>query len=79
MNVRQLSEWLSTFPDQDAEIDVVQNSRGSGYYNQGGYAKIVKFDPQFHLEYTDLRKNQFFPAEHPRKNMRTLLLGEIDA
>jgi hypothetical protein len=75
MNVRELAQWLSAFEDQDAEIEVVQHSRGTGYYDQGGTASVVAFDPGRHVTYTDLRGNPYARGEE----VRTLLLGEVDA
>jgi hypothetical protein len=74
MNVRQMCVWLSKFEDQDATVLVVEHSWG--YYDQGGTATIVTFDPEKHADYTDFRENQFVSNEH--KNGRTLLLGAID-
>jgi hypothetical protein len=65
MKVRELIQWLATVKDQDAEVEVVQHSRGTGYYDQGGNASAAAFDPEKHTTYTNLR--------------RTLLLGELDA
>lgn len=67
MTVQEMIQWLSSFEDQDAEVEVVKHSRGTGYYDQGGTARVVAFDPQKHAYYTNLQGN------------RTLLLGEIDA
>lgn len=67
MTVQEMIQWLSSFEDQDAEVEVVKHSRGTGYYDQGGTARVVAFDPQKHAIYADLQGNW------------TLLLGEIDA
>jgi len=67
MTVQEMIQWLSSFEDQDAEVEVVKHSRGTGYYDQGGTARVVAFDPKKHAYYTNLQGN------------RTLLLGEIDA
>ena len=78
MNVKELIEWLTAFEDQDAVIEVVVHQSGSGYYNQGGIATNVEFNPELHTEYIDLRNNQFILLDAPYYGKRTLLLGEID-
>ena len=78
MQVKELVKWLSEFPDQEATVEVILHMQGSGYYDQGGNATCVVFDPEKHVNYTDFRGNTY--AENSRwKNSRTLLLGEIDA
>lgn len=67
MSVQELIQWLASLEDQDAKVEVVQHSRCTGYYDQGGTACVVAFDPEKHATYADLQGN------------RTLLLGEIDA
>jgi hypothetical protein len=67
MTVQEMIQWLASLEDQDAKVEVVQHSRGTGYYDQGGTARVVAFDPEKHATYADLQGN------------RTLLLGEIDA
>jgi len=79
MKVRELIQWLATFDDQDAEVEVVEHSSGTGYYDQGGNARVVAFDHERHTTYTDLRGNQFVKPGAPYFGARTLLLGEIDA
>jgi hypothetical protein len=79
MKVKELVEWLAAFEDQDAEVEVVRHTHGSGYYDQGGNASSVPFDPASHVEYTDLRGNQFVKPDAPHYNARTLLLGELNA
>ena len=79
MKVRELVQWLAAFEDQDAEVEVVQHSSGSGYYEQGGTASVVKFDPAEHADYTDLRGNPHIKPDAPYFEARTLLLGEMNA
>ena len=79
MKVRELIQWLATVKDQDAEVEVVQHSRGTGYYDQGGNASAVAFDPEKHATYTDLRGNPHIKPDASYYNARTLLLGELDA
>lgn len=79
MKVRELVQWLAAFEDQDADVEVVQHSSGIGYYDQGGNARVVKFDPARHADYTDLRGNPHIKPDAPYYNARTLLLGELDA
>jgi len=78
MTVRELAEWLAAFEDQDAVVKVIVHQRGSGYYDQGGIAAAVEFNPELHAEYTDLRNNPLIPPDAPYYGKRTLLLGEID-
>ncbi len=79
MKVRELVEWLAAFEDQDAEVEVVQHTQGSGYYDQGGTAASVPFDPTRHAEYTDLRGNPHIKPDWPSYEARMLLLGEMNA
>ena len=75
MTVRQMIEWMSTFEDQDAIVEVVVHSEGRGYYNQGGVADIMEFDPEQHVEYTDMRGNKFVQDSSPRYNRRSVVFG----
>lgn len=52
MTVAELTEWLKT-QDQGATVYVVSHSSGGGYYDQGGTAQTVVFDPTRHAEHTD--------------------------
>ena len=79
MKVRELVQWLAAFEDQDAEVEVVQHTHGSGYYDQGGTAAEVPFDPARHVEYNDLRGNPHIEPDAPYYERRTLLLGEMNA
>jgi hypothetical protein len=80
MKVHELIAWLQAFEDQDATVRVVQHSTsGCGYYEQGGTASVVDFDPAQHAGYTDLRGNQFVKPHDIYYNARTLLLGEMNA
>lgn len=79
MKVHELAEWLKAFPDQDADVLVVEHSDGYGYYDQGGNACETEFDLEKHVEYTDMRGNQFVTPEKPYYNQRTLLLGAMHA
>jgi hypothetical protein len=76
MNVRELIAWLGT-QDPKATVEVVKHVGGRGYYDQGGTATIVEFDPSKHSDYTDFRGNRF-AAGTPHANARTLLLGVKD-
>lgn len=78
MTVLQLIEWLKT-QDPDAIVQVVQHKTSlGGYYEQGGTAKIVDFNPEdmnLH-DYTDFRKNPYVKPDAPYFGQRYLLLGE---
>ena len=75
MTVRQMIEWMSTFEDQDAIVEIVCHSEGRCYYTQGGNADAMEFNPEQHVEYTDLRGNQFVRESDPRYNRRSVLFG----
>lgn len=75
MTVKELAEWLQSFPDQEATVEVVVHEDGTGYYDQGGWCSTRIFNPEEHAEYTDMRGNQFVKPSEPYYNARTLLLG----
>lgn len=75
MNVKELIEWLKS-QDQDATVRVIGVKEGD-YYTQAGVPKAVDFDPDEYSEYTDFRENPFVKDGDPRKEKRTLTLGEI--
>jgi hypothetical protein len=79
MKVREFVQWLAAFHDQDADVEVVRHTRGTGYYDQGGNASAELFDPEKHAEYTDLRGNPHVAPGAPWENAHTLLLGELNA
>ena len=79
MKVKELVDWLAAFDDQDADVEVVQHTSGTGYYDQGGNASLVAFDPSKNAEYTDMRGNPHVKPDAPYYNARTLLLGELNA
>lgn len=71
MTVAEFISWLQEFHDQGATVEIVVHEKGTGYYDQGGNATTLPFDPLAgHSEYTDLRGNP--------KDTRTLLLGIYD-
>lgn len=78
MTVRQMIEWMSTFEDQDAIVEVVVHSSGRGYYDQGGNVDTVEFDPEEHVEYTDFRGNQFVSEFEPHYNRRSVVFGIVN-
>lgn len=78
MTVRQYREWLETFEDQDAIVQVIDHNYDGGYYAQGGVISIVEFDPTRHTDYTDLRGNPFVDEDSPHYNRRTLLIGRSE-
>lgn len=77
MTVAQFIEWLKT-QDQEAIVQVVLHSSKGSYYEQGGTATYMEFDPTNpnHHEYTDFRGNQFVKPNDPHFDQRYLLLGE---
>jgi len=78
MNVRQMIEWMSTFEDQDAIVEVVVHREGRGYYDQGGNAETEEFNPEQHVEYTDLRGNKIINESAPYYNRRSVVLGIVN-
>lgn len=42
MNIKQFIEFLQTLP-QDATVQVLSHSRGTGYYDQGGWCTTEDF------------------------------------
>lgn len=42
MIVSELIEWLQTMP-QDAKVQVLSHTSGSGYYDQGGWCTVEDF------------------------------------
>lgn len=78
MTVAQLIEWLRT-QDQGAIVQVVTIGK-SPTYESFGPAKLVDLDVtnSDHVEYTDLRGNQFINADEPHFNHRYLELGSTD-
>ena len=42
MNIKQFIEFLQTLP-QDATVQVLSHSRGTGYYDQGGTCSVEDF------------------------------------
>jgi hypothetical protein len=78
VKVRELIKWLQAFEDQDADVAVVEHSSGSNVYEQGGSVVQAEFDPAVHVEYSDMRGNQFVPPSAPYADKRTLLLGAFN-
>ena len=81
MNVAEFRDWLLT-QDQEAIVEVLHHSSGTGYYDQGGTVTTEEFDPSKeyygcskHHEYTDFRGNQFVKEDHPCYGKRILQLG----
>lgn len=78
MTVRQMIEWMSTFEDQDAIVEVICHHEPAGYYDQGGTVTIEEFNPDRHVEYTDLRGNPFVHESSPSYNRRSVIFGATD-
>ena len=75
MTVRQMIEWMSTFEDQDAIVEIVSHSNDGGYYQQGGTATVEEFNPDSHVEYTDFRNNQYIDENRVNYNRRSVVFG----
>lgn len=83
MLVKDFIKWLET-QDQDAIVEVLVHSSGTGYYDQGGNVSVVEFTSEEeyncgkHFDYTDFRGNQFVKEDHPCYNKRFLQIGTKD-
>jgi len=77
MKVFELIEWLNQFPDQEADVLIVEHSDGTGYYDQGGNAYEEEFNPEKHAEYIDMHGNPYVTPDKSYYNKRTLLLGAM--
>jgi hypothetical protein len=75
MTVRQMIEWMSTFEDQDAIVEVVCHRNDGGHYEQGGTAQTEEFNPDSHVEYTDMRGNRYVNESAPYYNRRSVVFG----
>jgi len=75
MTVRQMIEWMSTFEDQDAIVEVVCHRNYGGYYEQGGTATVDEFDPDSHVEYTDYRHNKYIHESSAYYNRKSVVFG----
>ena len=45
ITVAEMKEWLDTLP-QDAIVEILSHSQGTGYYDQGGWCTTKNFDPK---------------------------------
>lgn len=83
MIVKDFIKWLET-QDQEAVVEVLLHSSGTGYYDQGGTVSVEEFtaDEYYgcgkHFEYTDFRGNQYTKEDSPCYNKRFLQLGKKD-
>lgn len=75
--VREFIQWLETFPDQDATVEILEHTSEGGYYCQGGTVDKIEFDVNNpdHYMYTDLRGNPFISVERDYFNKRYLFIG----
>lgn len=71
MKVSALIEWLKT-QDQEAVVQVIRHTSGTGYYDQGGNACCEVFSPEL-SEYTSF-KDEYFKSL-PQYGTTQLLLG----
>lgn len=79
MLVKEFIKWLET-QDQEAIVEVIVHSSGSGYYDQGGTVTTEEFtdSPYAHYEYTDFRGNQCVKDDAHYYNKRYLQIGSKD-
>ena len=76
MKVQELIEWLKDF-DQNAEVVTVEHLFSGSYYEQGGTAYIVPFDPEVTQEFEHIpcKYGKTWEYEVDTKGNATLLLG----
>lgn len=76
MKVQELIEWLKDF-DQNAEVMVVEHFSEGSYYEQGGTAYIVPFDPEVtrEFEFNPYKHGKTWEYEVDTKGNARLLLG----
>ncbi|HDR2780770.1 TPA: hypothetical protein QCJ60_000002 [Enterobacter sichuanensis] len=72
MDVKAFIEWLQTLP-QDAIVQVIHHSNGTGYYDQGGNIDIRDFTPAPATE--ENKWTEYFELYRDRNGNATLLLG----
>lgn len=72
MDVKSFIEWLQTLP-QDAIVQVIHHSSGTGYYDQGGNIDIRDFVPSPATE--ENKWTEYFELYRDRNGNATLLLG----
>lgn len=92
MNVGEFKKWLNQF-DDDTIVECVVHHSGHGYYDQGGTARVVEFEPDMvgtnmnesgglfcfngHMDYTDLTNNQFVKPSSEYYGKKILSIGSI--
>ena len=74
MIVAEFIEWLKT-QDQGATVEILFKVSARGY--EGDSFRRVDFDVEKHVDYIDMRGNQFGIGK-PYENSRTLFLGGED-
>ena len=74
MIVSDFIEWLKT-QDQGATVEILVGVRGRTW--EGDSYRKEDFDPETHVEYSDMRGNQFAVGK-PYENSRTLFLGDSE-
>lgn len=79
--VAQMIEWLKTQP-QDAVIEILSHSKGSGYYDQGGWCTAKQFDPtekpSWCREYSDYQYFSHWELSGGAEVGYELLIGEVE-
>jgi hypothetical protein len=74
MIVEDFIKWLQT-QDQGATVEVLCGRMGRSY--EGNYYRQIDFDPEKHVDYTDMRGNPFGVGKS-YENSRTLFLGDAE-
>lgn len=75
MKVSEFIEFLKT-QDQDATVQIVKHcSSGCGYYEQGGTASVVDFDPTFDWGGETYAYGGTWEFYETTSGTKTLLLG----
>lgn len=77
--VSEMIKWLETMP-QDAKVSVLRHSRGTGYYDQGGWCTEEEFDPTVKESWSSPEYPYFkmFELAGGKEVGYTLLLGEVE-
>lgn len=83
MQVKDFIAWLQT-QDQEAIVEIVNHTRGTGYYDHGGNCSWDDFDKDKQWEqweqweYVDFRDNEFVKPDAEYFGKRYLRIGGMD-
>lgn len=84
MKVSEFIEWLKT-QDQDAIVECLVHTGGTGYYDQGGNVVVEDFTSEVlyetvgkHFEYTNFAGNPYVRPDKAWYGKKYLLIGSRD-